>query len=110
MSLHALIEFVQQHYSSLQGAPDGRQRNPNVIYEPYPGDLDAIQTERPPVPDWLPEEGDDSVFVLGADDVLSPDGELPPSDTHLRLPGNGVTTSTLPHSFPYPCYSSPYPL
>jgi hypothetical protein len=106
MSAHDLIEFVQQHYSGLQGASGGRQRNPNVVYAPAPDDLNAIQGERPPVPDWLPEEGDASVVALGADDVLSPEGQLAVPGTDLELPGNPVTIDTLAYYLPYHFYSS----
>jgi hypothetical protein len=106
MSVRDLIEFVQEHYSSLQGVPDARQRNPNHAYAPSPDDPNAIQGERPPEPDWLPEEDDPSVVAIGVDEVLSPEGELQPTATEPGRSGDGVTIDTLAFYLPYHFYPS----
>jgi len=43
MALRDLIQFVQQHYSAFQDVTNARQRNPNIVYEPFPGDLNAFE-------------------------------------------------------------------
>jgi hypothetical protein len=106
MSVQDLIEFVQEHYSSLQGVPEARQRVPDDSYERSPDDLNAIPGERPPVPDWLLGGYDAPVVAVGADDVLSPEGEIPSAGTAGGPSGNGVTIDTLAYYLPYHFYPS----
>jgi hypothetical protein len=102
MSVHELIEFVQGNYSS-QGVP---KRDPNGSYDRAPDDLNAIQGERPPVPDWLPEEDDASVIPVGGEDALCLEEELPSAGTEGGRASNSVTIDTLAYYLPYHFYES----
>lgn len=104
MSVRELIEFAQAYYSSPQGMPESRQRNPN--YAPSPDAPNEIQGDRPPVPDWLPEETDPSLVAFAVDDVLSAEGELQPTTIEAGLFANVETIDTLAYYLPYHFYRS----
>ena len=115
MSIHDLIEFAQQNYASLEGVPNARPRDPNINYEPFPDNRIAnqnVQGERPPIPEWLPEEDDPSVVAIDSDDVLttegglSPDGLLPPGTESGTANNRQVTIDALAYYLPYHFYST----
>jgi hypothetical protein len=106
MALQDLIAFVQDHYASRDGIPNHRQPAQNTPYERAPGDLNASPGGRPPLPDWLSDEDEESgslVTVIGAGPLdLDTDGFPVASGTQPRETEPSI--DTLAYYLPYHFY------